>query len=111
MKRTKKIKREDGSIKWKKVGKGSHRFKGRIIKPGQTFMARPDEISETFRDVIHPLDELPEEVDSPSSVPSAYTLKARASGGYFDVIDGKGKVVNEKALRREAALKLIKTLE
>jgi len=103
-------------ISWKKVGGGSLRFNGRIIKPGQTFKARASEISPTFRDVIIPLEGIPGGAapGQPAPVikadPVEYKLKARGSGGWFDVVDINGKKINEKALKEDTANKLIKDL-
>jgi len=104
-----KTKKEDGTIRWKKIGGGSHRLGNRIIKPNQVFSARPDQISESFRDVIIPVDELPLEPETVISEAAEFSLKSRGVG-WYDVIDGNGKAKNENALRRDAALKLIKTL-
>ena len=99
---------EGKKILWKKIGKGSHRIGNKIIKPGQTFYAYPDQISETMRTFIVPLDELPaEEIVVP--IESFYKLQERGKG-WFDIVDSKGKVINENALRREAALKFIQSL-
>jgi hypothetical protein len=46
----------------------------------------------------------------PPAVKLEYFLKARG-GGYYNVEDSNGKVINEKALRRKAADELIETLE
>jgi len=101
----------DVKIRWIKTGGGRFRLaNGKIIKPNQKFSARPDEIPEAFRDVIIPIDELPEDIKTPASVPAVYKLQKR-SVGWFDVVDGNGKILNEQALRRDAALKLIKGLE
>lgn len=104
---------DEGKIKYKKVGGGSHRMGNRIIKPGQIFMAHPDEIAKTFKDVLVPVDSLPdEEVQKVESVETKYILKRRGTGGgWYDVVDKQDKVLNEKALKRDAALQLIKDLE
>ena len=39
---------QQGAIRWKKVGGGGFHFNNRIIKPGQIFMARVDEIPKHF---------------------------------------------------------------
>ena len=40
---------QSDQLRYKKLGGGSMRLPGRIIKPGQTFMARPDDIPAPFR--------------------------------------------------------------
>ena len=109
MKRTKKV--DIDVIKWVKQGGGSLRLGGKIIKPGQRFDARLDEIPEGFRDVCIPLDKLPVEVEENiEATPAEYKLKQRGTSTWYDVVNGKGKVLNEKALRRTDALELIKVL-
>jgi hypothetical protein len=112
MERTKKT--EDGKIKWVKQGGGSFRMtSGKIIKPGQTFFAHPNDIPEGFRDTIVPLDKLPPETsDTIDVVKTEYKVQQRGESNlWYDVVDGEGKVINEKALKRTAALELIKALE
>jgi len=106
-------KSKDLAIRWKKIGGGHFIFNGRMIKPGQVFTAREDQISKTFRDLCVPLDELPE---TPEPIPlnvaaTIYTVKPRGkSKTWFDVVNGKGKVVNEKALQKEQAERLVNDL-
>jgi len=105
-------KSESKQIKWKKVGGGSFRLGNRIIKPGQKFTASEDEIPQAFRDVVVPLGSLPESKPAPviHSVDSTYTLKSRKGTVLFDVVNSSGKVLNEKALTKEIAEKLIQDL-
>ena len=106
----------DTRIRWKKIGGGSLKLGGRLIKPEQIFKANPDEIPEAFRDVIIPLDEIKEKQLSEEAIPDGkiaeYTLQPRANSKlWFDVVDSQGKVLNEKALKKEVAEKLIADLE
>lgn len=102
-------------IKWKRTGTGSHRLpNGIIMGPGEVFEASLDEIPMAFRDVIKPVN--PEELQAlmePPPVgpvaPSIYSLKARGPRTW-DVVDGQGKVFNEKALTKTGAEELIKSL-
>lgn len=96
-------------MKYKKTGRGSLRFKGKIIKPGQIFDAEPQEIPEAFNDTITPLEDIPEE-EAVEVKESVYKLSHR-SGPWWDVIDSNDNVMNDKALSRENALKLIKSFE
>ncbi len=41
-------------LKWRKVGGGSVRINGRIIKPNEVFLAMEDDLPHSFRDVIVP---------------------------------------------------------
>lgn len=107
--------------KWKKLGGGSFRLNGHIIKPGQTFKAMESEIPVGFRDVVVRADEAPvgigkapapRKVSPPEIKPVevVYTKKARATVGWFDVVDSNGKALNEKALREDIADKLVRDL-
>ena len=110
MERTKSI---NEPIRWKKIGGGHFMFNGRMIKPGQVFTARVDQISKNFRDLCVPLDELPPPPEeAPVEVIKAvYTVHPRGkSKTWFDVIDSRGKVINEKALQKEQAERLANDL-
>lgn len=100
------------AIRWKKVGGGAFYYKNRIIKPGQVFTARVDEIPKAFRDLCIPLDEIKEVPVPPIEVvKTQYTVQPRGkSKSWFDVVDSKDKVVNEKALTKEVAEKLAQDL-
>jgi hypothetical protein len=104
---------DEEEIWWRKTGGGTHRLKRKgkplkIIKPNQKFKARPSEISEGLRDIIIPLQNLPEEKPLPV-IPAGYSLKYKGSG-WYDVVDGDDKVMNEKSLRLNDAQKLIDSL-
>jgi len=113
--------KEEVSIWWKKVGGGSLRgvFDGRkqIIKPNQKFKAKASEISMNFRDVVIPLESIPGVVTAPNvpdpdikAVEVEYKAVERKTKGWFDVVDKNGKVLNEKALKKDVAEKLVKDL-
>jgi hypothetical protein len=100
-------------IRWKKTGGGGFVFKGHLIKPGQVFTAYVEEIPKGFRDLCVPLEELPAPPPPPpiEITKSAYEVKPRGeSKVWFDVVDSKGKVINEKALKKEAAEQFAKDL-
>lgn len=96
-------------IKWKKLGGGSFRMaSGRIIKQNQVFEATEAEIPKGFRDVIVPVDPIPEP-PALEVVPGGYQVRSRGPG-WYDVVDAQGKVVNEGALRQADAQKLLEDL-
>lgn len=101
--------RTDGKIRWVKEGRGVFRLKNHIYRPGEIFWARPDEISLQFRDLIKPVDPNDLEkkestvVDEELVVKPAYTKVKRETSNFWDIFDGNGKQVNEKALREEQA--------
>lgn len=113
MERTKGADKVEGKIRWKKTGGGSFRLGNRIIKPGQIFSAFPHEIPMGFRDNIIPLDKLPPSEEVPLNIKkSEYSIQKRGQSlSWFNVVNEQGKVLNETALRRTEALKLIESLQ
>jgi len=116
--------KDNDILKWKKEGGGSLRAKvnGRIkiIKPGEVFEAKLWEIPESMRDVIVPVDTRskaaveaaadPESIPpGPPAVKNEYFLKHRG-GSWYNVLDVNEKVMNEKALKKPAAVELIESL-
>ena len=104
-------KKEEKLIEWIKDGGGSFRLgNGKIIKPNQKFFAYPSQIPANFRDVVTPLEEVPDlEKEEVTVEEPEYSLSSRG-GGWFDIVDSNEKVMNEKALKREDALKFIEDL-
>jgi len=101
---------ETGVIRWKKVHGGSLRLGNQIIKPGQIFKARRDEIPDKFMNSVQAMDAIPEsEIEKAEPVKSVYTLKERGNN-WYDVVNKEGKPLNEKALRLEQANELLKSL-
>jgi len=127
------------AIRFKKTGGGSLRWNGRIIKPNEIFMARPEEVPFGFRNVVVPLDPIPEdspiipgdnfklaetpakvgdvgkktdEPEKPDSLPEGdYIVAPKGAGGWYDVINiATGKAINTKALREGEAGELLKEL-
>jgi len=115
MERTKKDTKEL-LIQFKKIGGGSFRLKGgKIIKPNQVFFALPTDIPEAFLDAVKPVDGTNISKESVPKVlpvevaPAAYSIEP-GSVGWFNVVDGEGKPMNEKALRKDAADELLAEL-
>jgi hypothetical protein len=112
----------DGKIQWQKVGGGSFQMGRRLIKPGEKFFAFKEEIPKAFRDVVVPLDgsvtwdkETKKEEKPVYPVTNVtYTITPieiinpkGKSPLWWNVIGKDGKVLNEKALRKADAEKLI----
>jgi len=109
---------------WRKLGGGSLRYNGYIIKPNQKFKATQGELPTAFLDVIILADSTLGGKPDPRRPPAKgsvgapeikpieviYTKKARGSLGWFDVVDSNGKALNEKALREDIADKLVHDL-
>lgn len=113
----------DGTILWKKEGGGTFRLpNGKIIKPNQIFRARPDEIPLGFRDVVVAQEPVPpgpfqskkaaEQAITTPGINAEYSIKPNeADETLFDIVDVKGKVINELGLEKEAAESLLKGLQ
>jgi hypothetical protein len=102
-------------VKWRKIGKGFFRMSNRIIKENQIFEAYPSEIPKAFRDSIIPLEKqsnnkVPNPVAPVPVLKTKYSPK-HVSGGWYDIVDDNGKVINEKKMRKEEAQELIKELQ
>ena len=110
MKRTKKVEKDTGKVWFVKTGRGSFRFRGKIIKPNQKFLAYPGDIPPSFMDVVIPLDKKAAKLVRPKVGPVEYKLEPRG-GNWFNIVNAKtGKRMNEKGLRRVEALKLVEKL-
>ena len=95
-------------IKWINKGGPFTTKDKREISHGQTFMASPEDVPMGFRDVIIPMEPLPEERPLEVVAPQ-YQIVSRGPG-WFNVVDGNGKVKNEKPLKQADAKALIESL-
>jgi len=111
---------EEKKYRWKKLGGGSLRLKGQIIKPGQIFTASEKEIPPAFRNQVQSLDGLPsvtnKVIPSIVAVKTTYIMKPSEKGKiqphgnsktWFDVVDLDGKILNEKGLSKDDAANLL----
>lgn len=121
MERTKGVKTIDSDKpKWQKVGGGSLRIGNRIIKPGQTFQADSDEISESFKKFVIPVGgnsgfKIPKQKEVATlqvkGTKTLYTIQPHGKSLFlFDVVDSNGKVQNEKSLKKEVAEQFVESL-
>jgi len=104
---------KEGEIRWRKIsGKLTLRDKT-VIGPGQTFMARPEDIPKVFRDTIVPVnpDDLPNDpgFEPVEPVKPEYSISTIGPGRY-NVLDGQGKPVNEKPMTLADAERLVENL-
>lgn len=106
MERTRKA--TDGRLRWKHTGGGILRLRnGKMIRPGETFLALSNEVPTAFRDTIKQLDPTVEV----EAVKVVYTAKKRGNSNWWDVVDAQGKVLNDKALKKAEAVELAEKLE
>ena len=108
-----------GLSQWKKLGGGPFimrdwKGKKRIIKKGQVFEARADDIPLAFRDTIVPLQNV---VNHPSFdggkgvTKSNYDVRpSPEKEGFFDIVNNKGKIISEQPMERKDALEIVKQL-
>jgi hypothetical protein len=110
--------------KWRNSGRGTlYLGNGKVIRPGEVFLAHDYEISKAFRDTVKLVEDLavaeskvvrtkkPALDDTAEKMKkSKFTMKSRG-GGWFHVIGPDGEIVGGRALQKEAAEKLIKSME
>ena len=102
--------------RWKKLGGGSLRFAGKIIKPNEIFISTKEDIPAAFLDLLECLDdvgfkaELSKEKVEKNTPPEVYELKS-AGEDLWNVVNPYGKVVNPKPLSLDSAQELKKVLE
>jgi hypothetical protein len=105
------MERNDNIIWWKKVGGGSLRLNGKMIKPNEKFKASVEQIPKAFRDVVIPLEKI-EEIQSsilPENEPK-YSLTPLSRKGFYNIVNIDGKKLNEKPLKEVDAWALLKDL-
>lgn len=96
-------------MKYKKTGGGILRIGNRVIQPGQTFEVEDEQILDSFRDSVKSvgLTRAPTKI---SKEKETYTKQDRGYG-WWNVLDSKGQLVNEDALRENEADDLISKLK
>lgn len=105
---------QKGAVRWIKRGGGSLTLRdGREILTGG-FTAHPDDIPQAFRDIVTRADGVePEEPPIPISPPpvnTTYSIKTAGLPGKFNVVDGRGKAINERGLTATEAKALLESL-
>jgi len=106
--------RTDGRILYRKIGGGSLRIHRKIIKPNEKFYAFPADVA-NFKNVVQPLEDIPkadavEEKEIEGTIPKYRAVPRGKSKLWFDVVGPGEKVLNDKALKKDAAEKLIEDL-
>lgn len=123
----KQLEPKKGQVLYQKIGGGSLRIGGLIIKPGEKFLMDEGRLPEAFMDCVEELDaagtaskpkkKVKKKLPPPPDV--VYTLEPiEAEKGakkdaevMYNVIDVDEKVVNDDPLTKEAAEELIDTLK
>lgn len=107
--------------RWRKLGGGALHLNNRIIKPGQVFVASPEEIPKAFLDLVECLDRenVPtaqivkeakmQEVSKPENIYEIVPIEGEET---FNVVNTvSGKPINEEPLTSEEAEELKTALE
>ena len=95
-------------IRWKVTGGGIFTLGRTEHLPGSVFLAFPYQIPETFRDVIRPVDYIPQAPEvqeiTATGVKPTFIIEPSKRDGYFNVVnEATGKVMNGKILKEDAA--------
>lgn len=85
---------------------------GKIIKQNQVFFAKEEDVPKNFRDVIQPMEDLPDPGEEQVISTTEFEIKKRSGAkGWYDVINSaSGKIMNTNAIRHDAAKKLLEEL-
>ena len=108
--------KEPEKLLWRKIGGGFFIFENHMIKPGETFRAHEKDIPKAFKDSIVPVDEAQVKAARAQVAKAVkaqevhYTL-VEVTEGLWDVVNEKGKAINDEPLSDEAAVELKTTLE
>ncbi len=104
-----------GQVRFVKISKGFVRLKdGRVVRPGQTFWAYPEDIPDAFRSGFETAEKQPEELYADYGITESTQTSFRmvhVGFGRYDITDTFGKVLNEKRLTKVDALQMIDELE
>lgn len=103
------------------MGQRAYRWGNKYIKPGQVFEAIENEMPKELKLYSIPITNIPTEktvvpskmkrtvVEDPVVI--TYRIKERNGGEYYDILDNKGKKINEGQLNKEDADEMIKALQ
>lgn len=103
-------------LRWQKVGGGSLNWGNKIIKPGQVFEARLEDLPKAFMDTLVCLDPealknikagIVKETQTPESL---YVMQKSKEKGMWDVVNEHGKAINETPLTNDLAKELLTAL-
>lgn len=105
---------------WVKRGGGTFRLiNGRIIKPTEVFSATEEEIPLAFRDTVQLYTgrtaigqavRKEEKIDPDESLISVYRKEPHPDGEGYNIVNQKGKILNENVLSVDEADKMLESL-
>ena len=97
-------------LRWKNTGGNLYLKDKRKILHDEVFLAFAHEVPMAFRTVVKLLEDLNTNKDDIAAIKARYTLRKRGVA-WFDIIDGNGKIINTKAMKKADAEEMIKSLE
>lgn len=103
---------------WKKIGKGSLRFRDQTIRTGQVFEAEEEEIPRLFLHMLQKVRHTPimkrtvvAKVEEEAATVPKYEVQMSLPGWYDIVNVVTGKAMNAKRLRQKDAVALLQELQ
>lgn len=104
---------EPAMFRMKKIGGGGLHLHNRIIKPGQVFIGRIEEIPKVFMNTILVMEQVSGPVKKGvqfSKAPKPIYTKQITKDGLFNIVDKNGKVLNEQPMTEKDADDTIRKL-
>lgn len=104
---------EPAMFRMKKIGGGGLHLHNRIIKPGQVFIARMEEIPKAFMNTILVMEQVSGPVKKGvqlSKAPKPIYTKQITKNGLYNIVDKNGKILNEQPMTEKDADDTIRKL-
>ncbi len=104
---------EPAMFRMKKIGGGGLHLHNRIIKPGQVFIGRMEEIPKVFMNTILVMEQVSGPVKKGvqfSKAPKPIYTKQITKDGLFNIVDKNGKILNEQPMTEKDADDTIRKL-
>jgi len=102
-------------VLFKKIGGGTMRWNNRIIKPGEKFVANPDELPKAFMPSLQCLE--PEKlknwsaiVEKETQTPEVLYKLKKLKDGTYNIVNEQKKAINEEPLTLEEAEEMLTAL-
>lgn len=103
----------DDKIWWINTGGIFITASGTVVKSGDKFKSRAEDIPKASRDVVKPLEPITESPTLQVAVPNYALQQCEDTDDepMFNIVDSRGKIINESPLDEEAANALLKRLQ
>jgi len=93
----------DGKIRYKNNGGLFYPLSGPPVKSGEIFWSRPGDIPSSVKDIIKALDPIKETPPLVVANPEYKITPCNYEEDKFNIVDCRGKILNETALAEDAA--------